>query len=74
MFNLSVTLFYQSSACEIVFLSICKKYHDTSQIVITLSLLPIALYVSMIQHSIFCVYHLKVFFESSISKDFFTIP
>ena len=26
------------------------KYHDTSQIVITLSLLPIAVYVSMIQH------------------------
>ena len=29
------------------------KYNDTSQIVITLSLLPIALYVSMIQHSIY---------------------
>ena len=29
-----------------------KKYHDTSQIVITLSLLPIAVYVSMIQRSI----------------------
>ena len=29
-----------------------QKYHDTSQIVITLSLLQIALYVSMIQHSI----------------------
>ena len=28
------------------------KYHDTSQIVITLSLLPIAVCVSMIQHSI----------------------
>ena len=29
-----------------------EKYYDTSQIVIALSLLPIALYVSMIQHSI----------------------
>ena len=28
------------------------KYHDTSQIVITLSILPIALYVSMRQQSI----------------------
>ena len=28
------------------------KYSDTSQIMITLSLLPIALYVGMIQHSI----------------------
>ena len=28
-----------------------EKYHDISQKVITLSLLPIALYVSMIQHS-----------------------
>ena len=29
-----------------------SRYHDTSQIVITLSLLPIALYVGMKQHSI----------------------
>ena len=29
-----------------------EKYYDTSHIVIALSLLPIALYVSMIQHSI----------------------
>ena len=50
-----------------------KKYHDTSQIVITLSLSPIALYVSMIQHSICLVYYLKVFFESSISMDFVSI-
>ena len=29
-----------------------EKYQDSSQIVIALSLLPIAIYVSMIQHSI----------------------
>ena len=49
------------------------KYHDTSQIVITLSPLPIAFYVSMIQYSICRVYYLKVFFDSSISMHFVSI-
>ena len=50
-------LIYLSLFLSIICIRTCisfdlLKYHDTSQIVTTLSLLPIALYVSMIQHSI----------------------
>ena len=40
---------------------------------IALSLLPIALYVSMRQHSICWVYYIKVFFESSIRMVLFLL-
>ena len=55
MFNLSVARFYQSSINRLhkkSYFFRFVKYHDTFKIVITLSLLPIALYVSQIQHSI----------------------
>ena len=46
-------LFFLSTVCIRNCISFdLEKYYDTSQIVIALSLLPIALYVSMIQHSI----------------------
>ena len=49
------------------------KYHDTYQLVITLSLLLIALYVTMIQQRICWVNYLKVFFDRNISMDFVSI-
>ena len=46
-------LFFLSIVCIRNFISFdLLKYHDTSHLVITFSLLPIALYVSMIQHNI----------------------